>query len=48
MNTPAVALRNLKRADLAAVDPWFRDPQTRRYLGNPGWVARIRSFSAVS
>jgi RimJ/RimL family protein N-acetyltransferase len=45
VNTPAVTLRDLERADLAAVDCWFRDPQTRRHLGDPGWVARMLDTS---
>jgi hypothetical protein len=31
-----VDLRPLTKADLPAVEPWFSDPDTRRYLGGPG------------
>ena len=34
-------LRTLRAADLAVLEPWFRDPQTRRYLGGPEWPARM-------
>jgi RimJ/RimL family protein N-acetyltransferase len=37
----AVTLRPLTRADLATVTPWFRDPDTRRYLGGPDWPATM-------
>jgi RimJ/RimL family protein N-acetyltransferase len=37
----AVVLRIFKRADLAIVEPWFRDTETRRYLGGPGWPAAM-------
>ena len=36
-----VTLRALTRADLATVEPWFRDPDTRRWLGGPEWPATM-------
>ena len=36
-----VCLRPFARADLAIVEPWFRDPDTRRYLGGPEWPAAM-------
>jgi hypothetical protein len=38
MSSPVV-LRALAPADLAEVEPWFTDPDTRRYLGGPDWPA---------
>jgi hypothetical protein len=35
MSQPCVSLRALTRTDLAAIAPWFDDPDTRRYLGGP-------------
>ncbi len=34
-----MTLRAFTRADLASVESWFRDPQTRRWLGGPEWPA---------
>jgi len=31
----------LTRTDLAAVTPWFEDPDTRRFLGGPQWPAAM-------
>lgn len=41
MSLPAVTLRPLTRADLAAITPWFEDPDTRRSLGGPDWPAAM-------
>jgi hypothetical protein len=40
-----VTLRELTRADRAIVEPWFRDPPTRQWLGDPqaGDHARLGS-----
>jgi RimJ/RimL family protein N-acetyltransferase len=35
----AVSLRAFTRGDLASVESWFRDPETRRWLGGPEWPA---------
>lgn len=32
-----VALRRFVREDLPTVEPWFLDPDTRRFLGGPDW-----------
>lgn len=37
MSDPIVTLRPLARNELAAVTPFFEDPDTRRYLGGPDW-----------
>jgi RimJ/RimL family protein N-acetyltransferase len=36
---PEVILRTFTPADLAIVEPWFRDSETRRWLGGPAWPA---------
>ena len=41
MSQPTVSLRRLTRTDLAAITPWFEDPDTRRYLGGPDWPAAM-------
>jgi hypothetical protein len=41
MSGLVVVLRPLTRADLAAITPWFEDPDTRRYLGGPDWPVRM-------
>jgi RimJ/RimL family protein N-acetyltransferase len=41
MSQPIVGLRPLTRTDLAAIAPWFEDPDTRRYLGGPDWPAAM-------
>lgn len=41
MTEPALSLRACTRADLRIVEPWFRDPDTRRFLGDPKWPWRI-------
>ena len=41
MTQPTVSLRPLTRAGLAAITPWFEDPDTRRYLGGPDWPAAM-------
>jgi RimJ/RimL family protein N-acetyltransferase len=38
---PEVTLRAFTRADLAIVESWFRDPETRRWLGGPEWPATM-------
>jgi RimJ/RimL family protein N-acetyltransferase len=38
---PEVTLREFTRADLASVESWFRDPETRRWLGGPEWPATM-------
>src|SRR5437588_7390500 len=35
------SLRALTRGDLRIVEPWFRDPDTRRFLGGPEWPRRM-------
>lgn len=35
----ALSLRAFTREDLPTVEPWFRDPDTRRFLGDPTWPA---------
>jgi len=39
MTQPIITLRPLTRADLAAITPWFEDPDTRGLLGGPDWPA---------
>lgn len=34
-------LATFTRADLAAVEPWFADHDTRRFLGGPDWPASM-------
>lgn len=41
MSEQSVNLRALTSADLAAVTPWFEDPDTRRFLGGPDWPAAM-------
>jgi GNAT superfamily N-acetyltransferase len=41
MSQPIVNLQPLTRTDLAAITPWFEDPDTRRYLGGPDWPAAM-------
>jgi RimJ/RimL family protein N-acetyltransferase len=41
MSQPAVVLRSLTDTDLAAITPWFEDPDTRRFLGGPEWPAAM-------
>jgi GNAT superfamily N-acetyltransferase len=41
MSQPIVGLRPLTRTDLAAIAPWFEDPDTRRYLAGPDWPAAM-------
>jgi hypothetical protein len=36
-----VVLTPFSRADLGVVEPWFEDPQTRRFLGDSGWPRRM-------
>jgi RimJ/RimL family protein N-acetyltransferase len=38
---PTLSLRAFTRADLRIVEPWFRDPDTRRFLGGPEWPRRM-------
>jgi hypothetical protein len=45
MSQPLVNLRALTRADLAAITPWFVDPDTRRYLGGVDWPAAMLDHS---
>lgn len=37
----AVELRALTAGDLAVIQPWFHDPQTRRYVGGPEWPTQM-------
>jgi RimJ/RimL family protein N-acetyltransferase len=37
----ALELRVLQAGDLPALEEWFRDPETRHYLGGPDWPARM-------
>ncbi len=41
MSQAIVSLRPLTRTDLAAITPWFEDPDTRRFLGGPDWPAAM-------
>jgi GNAT superfamily N-acetyltransferase len=41
VNQPEVILRAFTRADLTIVESWFRDPETRRWLGGPEWLAAM-------
>jgi RimJ/RimL family protein N-acetyltransferase len=41
MSQVFVVLRPLTRRDLAAITPWFEDPDTRRFLGGPQWPAAM-------
>jgi RimJ/RimL family protein N-acetyltransferase len=41
MSDQTVALTPFSRADLGIVEPWFEDPQTRRFLGDSGWPGRM-------
>ncbi len=45
MSQPIVSLCPLTRSDLAAIAPWFKDPDTRRYLGGPDWPAAMLDHS---
>lgn len=38
---PAVQLRPFKREHLPLVEPWFEDPDTRRWLGGPAWPRQM-------
>jgi hypothetical protein len=38
---PEVILSAFTRTDLAIVESWFRDPETRRWLGGPEWPATM-------
>jgi len=42
----AVSLRPLARQDLPIVEPWFRDPDTVRFLGGPDWPALMLARAA--
>jgi RimJ/RimL family protein N-acetyltransferase len=37
----SLSLRAFTRADLRIVEPWFRDPDTRRFLGGPEWPRKM-------
>jgi RimJ/RimL family protein N-acetyltransferase len=37
MTHAPVVLRTFTRTDVVSVAPWFRDAETRRYLGGPDW-----------
>lgn len=41
MSHTIIDLRPLTRAHLAAITPWFEDPDTRRFLGGPQWPAAM-------
>ena len=47
MSQPIVSLGPLTRAELAAITPWFEDPDTRRYLAGdwPDWPAAMLDHS---
>lgn len=47
MTDSAVNLSPFTRAQLAIVTPWFRDPETRRFLGGPQWPAMMLTLDAV-
>ena len=34
-------LRRFERSQLPLVEPWFDDPDTRRWLGGPGWPRQM-------
>jgi RimJ/RimL family protein N-acetyltransferase len=48
MSQPNVGLRALTRTDLAAIAPWFDDPDTRRYLGGPAWPATMLDLGSIA
>jgi RimJ/RimL family protein N-acetyltransferase len=41
MSDRTVTLQAFSLTDLEIVEPWFEDLQTRRFLGGPGWPARM-------
>ena len=41
MTPAAISLHPFTRADVETVAPWFRDPETRRFLGGPDWPAAM-------
>jgi NAD(P)-dependent dehydrogenase (short-subunit alcohol dehydrogenase family) len=43
----AVVLRKFERADLAIAQPWFRDPDTLLYLGEPTWTVAASICGAL-
>lgn len=45
MSQPFINLRPLTHTDLAAITPWFEDPETRRSLGGPDWPAAMLDHS---
>jgi RimJ/RimL family protein N-acetyltransferase len=45
MSQATVTLRPLMHADLAAITPWFEDPDTRRSLGGPEWPAAMLALA---
>lgn len=48
MSRAIVSLRPLTRTDLAAITPWFEDPDTRRFLGGPDWPAAMLAHGVRS
>jgi hypothetical protein len=44
MTHPIIRLRRLTRSDLAAITPWFEDPDRRRYLGRADWPAAMLDY----
>jgi RimJ/RimL family protein N-acetyltransferase len=41
MSNQTMTLEPFSRAALATVEPWFRDPQTSRFLGGPEWPVQM-------
>jgi RimJ/RimL family protein N-acetyltransferase len=48
MSQAVVSLRPLTRVDLAAITPWFEDPDTRKSLGGPEWPAAMLAHADES
>jgi RimJ/RimL family protein N-acetyltransferase len=40
-----VVLRPLEEADVQAMEPWFDDAETRRFVGGPGWLRQMLDLS---
>jgi RimJ/RimL family protein N-acetyltransferase len=41
MTGAAPTLRSITGTDVAIAEPWFRDPETQRFLGGPDWPERM-------
>lgn len=41
MSDRTLELSRFTAADLPTAEPWFRDPQTHRFLGGPRWPAQM-------